>query len=228
MDAYSNYELSVLAMRQQGMSEEKARQIAEQDFWREVGYSGMLGWLSASGSALVSQGMAHVTGQGTAPEAQQPVQQETLPVQPAEAEPGSMLPQEAWPALPDDAAAADGQTVQEAMPLGDMPVQEADAVRQTVSEAAADFATEAAVDQAAVDQSIAGTNMQMVSIGKLHLTVKVNQLSAGHSSLDGGTGADIHEHRGLNIPMNRMKDAATRTAIRGKNFKHKIPSLILM
>lgn len=55
MGAYSNYNLSIDRMMEQGMSREEAENTAKSEFWREVCYSGLVGWLSAGLSGTVTQ-----------------------------------------------------------------------------------------------------------------------------------------------------------------------------
>ena len=60
-----------------------------------------------------------------------------------------------------------------------------------------------------VDQLISRTNVEMVGIGKLHLTIEIHKFRRGNAALDSGAGAYVHKDRGLNIPVNCMENAAT-------------------
>jgi hypothetical protein len=70
-----------------------------------------------------------------------------------------------------------------------------------------------------VDQLISRAQMQMVGVGKLDLAVDLAQLYRVNTALDGGTGANVHEHGGLNIPVYGVQNAATRASVLLKYFK---------
>ena len=62
-----------------------------------------------------------------------------------------------------------------------------------------------------VNQFITGTNVQMVSIGQLNLTVEIHKLGRRNSALDGGAGSHIHENGSLDIAVYRVKHATAGT-----------------
>jgi hypothetical protein len=65
-----------------------------------------------------------------------------------------------------------------------------------------------------VDQAVTGTNVEVVSIRKLNLTIKVVvKLNGRYTALDRGAGADIHKYGSLNIPVNGVKHASARSAV---------------
>ena len=66
------------------------------------------------------------------------------------------------------------------------------------------------------DQPVAGADMEMVGVGKLHLTADLAQEHGVDAALDGGAGAHVHEHRGLNIPVNGMQNSPARAAVGGQ------------
>ena len=73
-----------------------------------------------------------------------------------------------------------------------------------------------------VNQIIARAQVQMVGVGQLDLAVHITlQLNGGYAALYGGAGTDIHKHRGLDIPVYGVQDAAPCATVLGENFKHK-------
>lgn len=66
MGAYSNYNLAVESMVANNVPREEAEATAARDFWREVGYSGLVGWLSGSVSGAAAQGIANLSDPGAA------------------------------------------------------------------------------------------------------------------------------------------------------------------
>ena len=69
-----------------------------------------------------------------------------------------------------------------------------------------------AIETTPVDQVVAGTDVQMIGIGKFHLTVDLPQVFSGHTALDGGAGADIHENGSLDDAVYRLHAAAAGMA----------------
>ena len=66
MGAYSNYSLAVESMVANNVPREEAEATAARDFWKEVGYSGLVGWLSGSVSGAAAQGIANLSDPGAA------------------------------------------------------------------------------------------------------------------------------------------------------------------
>ena len=60
---------------------------------------------------------------------------------------------------------------------------------------------------------ITGTDMQMVSIRKLHLRSDLLQVCCGYRSFDSRCSSYIHKYRGLNDPMYRMQPSPLGKAV---------------
>ena len=71
-----------------------------------------------------------------------------------------------------------------------------------------------------VNQVIAGTDMQMVGVGQLHLTANFLQIHGGHAPPDRRTGAHIHEHRRLYGTVYRLHHASAGMALFFQNLEH--------
>ena len=72
---------------------------------------------------------------------------------------------------------------------------------------------------------VAGTQVQMIGIGQLHLTADLLQVKGGYRALDGTLGADVHKYRGLHSAVWASKHAASGAALGFDHFKHnKTPS----
>ena len=65
-----------------------------------------------------------------------------------------------------------------------------------------------------MDQLVAGTNVQVVGIGQLDLAIQLTQLHGVDTALDGGASTYVHKHRGLNIAVYRMENAAAGASVR--------------
>jgi hypothetical protein len=64
------------------------------------------------------------------------------------------------------------------------------------------------------DKSVTGTDVKMVGVGKLDLTVKlIVKLYGRYTALDCGAGTDVHKYGSLNIPVNGVKHASARSAV---------------
>ena len=59
-----------------------------------------------------------------------------------------------------------------------------------------------------VNEVIAGTDVQMIGVGQLDLTVQIVEIHGGDTALDGGTGAHIHENRRFNGAVYGLKPSA--------------------
>ena len=70
-----------------------------------------------------------------------------------------------------------------------------------------------------VNQSVTGAQVQMVGVGKLNLAVDFSQLHRVDTALDGGTGANVHKHGRLNVPVYRVKNATARASLLLQQFK---------
>ena len=70
-----------------------------------------------------------------------------------------------------------------------------------------------------VYKGVAGAQMQVVGVGKFHPAVDLFQLDGRDPALDGGTGADVHEHGRFDIPVHRVQHAAAGLALFGFQLK---------
>ena len=59
-----------------------------------------------------------------------------------------------------------------------------------------------------VNHAVAGTDVQMVRVGQLDLTVQIVEIHGGDTALDGGTGAHIHENRRFNGAVYGLEPSA--------------------
>ena len=73
-----------------------------------------------------------------------------------------------------------------------------------------------------LDHVLSGTNVEMIGIGKLHLTSQIAQIFSRNAAFDGSLCSHIHENGGLNGSMSRLKFAATCFAVGRNQFKHLI------
>ncbi len=73
-----------------------------------------------------------------------------------------------------------------------------------------------------VNELIAGTNVEVVGVGQLDLTVNViEQLNGGNATLDGGAGAHVHKNGGLDVTVNGVEHASAGASVGCKNRKHR-------
>jgi hypothetical protein len=59
-----------------------------------------------------------------------------------------------------------------------------------------------------MDQLIAGTDVKMVSIGKLNLTVEIDKLGGRNTPLNGCASSYVHKNGGLDISVDSVKNAS--------------------
>ena len=71
-----------------------------------------------------------------------------------------------------------------------------------------------------VNEVIAGTDVQMIGVGQLHLAADLAQIHCGNAAFYGGARADIHEHGGLNRAVYGLKLAAAGLVFGLQNFEH--------
>ena len=64
----------------------------------------------------------------------------------------------------------------------------------------------------ALDQLIAGADVQMVGVGEFHLAADGLQVLGRERALDSALGANIHKHRCLHQAMGSLKAAAPGVA----------------
>ena len=57
-------------------------------------------------------------------------------------------------------------------------------------------------------QFVPRPDVQMIGVAELHLAFQVLQIVRGYRALDGAAGRDIHERRGFNRPVRRLKPPA--------------------
>ena len=62
-----------------------------------------------------------------------------------------------------------------------------------------------------INNILAGANVEVIGVGKLHLTADMLQVASGDPALYGGAGAHVHENRGLYIAVYGFKGAGTRS-----------------
>ena len=72
------------------------------------------------------------------------------------------------------------------------------------------------------DESITRTEVQMVGVGKLDLTVKLAELHRVNTAFDRSTRANVHKDGGLDISVYGVEDAASRATVLSKKFKHNL------
>ena len=70
------------------------------------------------------------------------------------------------------------------------------------------------------DEAVAGANVQMIGVGKLHLASHVVQVLGGDAALHGGGGAHVHEHGSFNVTVYGVEASAAGAALGLKNVKH--------
>ena len=71
-----------------------------------------------------------------------------------------------------------------------------------------------------VYELVARTNVQVVSIGKLDLTIYVNKVNGGNAALDSGASSDVHKNGSLYISVYGMENGASCAALGQNQFKH--------
>jgi hypothetical protein len=64
-----------------------------------------------------------------------------------------------------------------------------------------------------VDKLVSGTNVQMISIGKLDLTIYVNKVDGGNAALYCGTSANVHKNGSLYVSVYRVENGASCAAL---------------
>jgi hypothetical protein len=64
-----------------------------------------------------------------------------------------------------------------------------------------------------VDELVARTNVKVVSVGKLDLTIYVNKVNGGNAALDSGTSADVHKNGSLYVSVYRVENGASCAAL---------------
>ena len=75
------------------------------------------------------------------------------------------------------------------------------------------------------DQLVTGSDMEMISIGKLHLTSDIHKVDGRHSALNGGTGANVHKYGSFNVTVNGVKNSSSGVAFCLFKYKHYKPLL---
>ena len=73
---------------------------------------------------------------------------------------------------------------------------------------------------ALLHQLVAGTQVQVIGVGKLHLTADVLQVLGAQRALDGTLGAHIHKYGGLDRAVGAGEFAPTGLALGLFQFKH--------
>ena len=73
------------------------------------------------------------------------------------------------------------------------------------------------------DERVPRADMEMIGIGKLHLTADLFQIPGGESAFDGPLGSDVHKNGGLHKTVGRLKLAAAGAAFLFKKRKHWLP-----
>ena len=71
-----------------------------------------------------------------------------------------------------------------------------------------------------VDHLVTGPQVQMVGVGKLHLTTDVFQVCRAEGPLDGSLSADIHKYRRLNRAVGADKYSPARHSFCFQQLKH--------
>ena len=71
-----------------------------------------------------------------------------------------------------------------------------------------------------VNNLVTGPQMQVVGVGKLHLTADVFQIGRAEGALDGPLSADIHKHRRLDRAVGAGKYSTARPSFRFQQLKH--------
>ena len=71
-----------------------------------------------------------------------------------------------------------------------------------------------------VDQLIAGTDVQMVGVGKLDLAINGLELHGGYTALDGSAGTHVHKYRRLDVAVRGVKHASARSSLLFFEFEH--------
>ena len=64
-----------------------------------------------------------------------------------------------------------------------------------------------------VNDVVPRTHMQMIGVGKLHLTADLVEVLRGNAALDGSGCSDIHKNGGLYRAVNGFKGAAARVPL---------------
>ena len=64
-----------------------------------------------------------------------------------------------------------------------------------------------------IDQILARPDVQMVGVGKLHLTADFPQIVGRNAALDGRGGADVHKDRRLDVAVDGVQPSAPRAAL---------------
>ena len=71
------------------------------------------------------------------------------------------------------------------------------------------------------NQLVAGPEVEVVGIAQLDLTADLPEIEGVYTALDGGLGAHVHEHRGLDhAAVGTGKLAAPGAALGFKQFEH--------
>ena len=71
-----------------------------------------------------------------------------------------------------------------------------------------------------MDQSVAGTEVEVVAIGQHNLAVHVPQILGGDTALDGSTSGHVHENGGLDLAVGRDQTAAAGFSVFFLKNKH--------
>ena len=71
-----------------------------------------------------------------------------------------------------------------------------------------------------IDELISGTDVKVVSVGKLDLATHFSEVFGRNTSLYCGAGADVHKYRGLDITVNGVEDASTGFAFLFQKLVH--------
>jgi hypothetical protein len=64
-----------------------------------------------------------------------------------------------------------------------------------------------------VDKVVAGTDVEVIGIGKLYLTVDLLEIHCGDTALNCCGGTNVHKHRGFDRTVDGLKSAATSSSL---------------
>ena len=71
-----------------------------------------------------------------------------------------------------------------------------------------------------IDELIAGTDVEVVGVGKLYLTAHLAKVLGGNTALDSRASAYVHKHGSLNIAVYGVEDASAGAAFLFQKFIH--------
>ena len=74
-----------------------------------------------------------------------------------------------------------------------------------------------------LDQLVAGSDVQVIGVGKLDLTADGFEIGSRERALDGALGADVHEDGRLHAAVRRVENAASCAALLFEKLIHGRP-----